>query len=147
MSEIDKNSQFVELVRKIIIDEKRGFLPGIAENIGLNDTKLRSRLHGRALFSLTEIGVLIKVLNDKRLADCILAGTGFQAVHCEAKPGGELRGETELAVIETGHLMEVVRDALKDGKVSPNERFNILRELKHLEDALASIRALLDKPS
>ncbi len=147
MLEMTKDKKFAQLVHDILVKEQRGEIPRIAHQLGLSDSKFDSRLYGRALFSLAEVEALIAILGDKRLADCVLSGTPFRVVHDQARSGGELRAETETVMIESGHLMDEVRKALSDGAVDRQERFRILKELAHVEEAVAAIRTLLDAPA
>jgi hypothetical protein len=71
---------FSQLVRRIVIHERRGALRELAEALGLSYGAMYSRVNSRAEFNPSEINLLLRELPDPRLVDCLLAGSGFAVI-------------------------------------------------------------------
>jgi hypothetical protein len=74
------DEQFSQVVRKIVIYERRGALRELAAELGLSYGALYNRLNGRAEFNPREINMLLRKLADSRLVDCLLADSTFVAI-------------------------------------------------------------------
>jgi hypothetical protein len=94
-----RSDEFSQLLRKIVIHERRGVLKELAASLGLSYGAFYNRLKGRAEFNPHEINILLRELPDTRLVDCLLAGTDFQVLRKPADPSQDQdRDITEIAL-------------------------------------------------
>ncbi|HEY0183433.1 MAG TPA: hypothetical protein VGC09_11555 [Rhodopila sp.] len=72
--------EFGELVRRILVDEKRHAVKSIAAALSLNPAALYARLRQKARFSPAEIAILIREVADDRLPHWVFVGSTLAVV-------------------------------------------------------------------
>ena len=142
---------FSQLVRKIVLREHRGVLRELADLVGLSYGALYNRLNGRAEFNPREINILLRELDDRRLVDCLLEGTRFQAtVQVEGASAIPAEEALRLVLSYAAETLSVVRatiDMSRSGGMDRRHRgeieYTFLRmqqELVHLRESLSDGR-------
>jgi len=146
---VTKPCSFSQVVRGIVIHERRGALRDIAATLGLSYGAFYNRLTGRAEFNPREINVLIKELADPRLVESLLKGTGFRGLRVTA--AGSRRPEREVldiamsCALESLNIVRVTMDALKNHDLGRDKSLEIEGIISHAQNELSSLQlALVD---
>lgn len=146
MSEIT-GSTFIELAHRLLVNDDRHTLKDVAGRLGMSYHSFYARLRGRAAFTPEDIRALIAVVQDPRLPNHLLEGTGFVAVE-QAEAGDQAfddlhRGATR-SVIEATDVLRTVERSLANNRIDHIDRINIRREIDEAERALAALRNRLE---
>jgi len=139
--------EFGQIVRKIVIHERRGILKELAESLGLSYGAFYNRLSHRAEFNPREINMLLRELADRRMVDCLLAGTEFHALRRPAeaisKPDGDV---TELALSSGMLTLSAVRavcDVLRNRDLDRERAIQIENLILQAQKELSSLQVAL----
>ena len=145
--------KFASLVHLILTVEKpKGKeIKTVARKMGVEESTLRSRIRTdgqRTKFTVDEIKNLIAVMDDVRLIDFFLEGTGLIVAKRTATSKQEKKLDTKSAirdgadetVLETTDILEAVLAALKDDKLCHNDKNSIAKEIEDAERALVALR-------
>ena len=140
-------SSFVELAHRILVNDCERTLKDVADHLGMPYHTFYARLRGRAAFTPEDLRQLIAVVQDPRLPNHLLQGTGFVAVE-QADAGDQVfddlhRGATR-SVIEATDVLRTVERSLANNQINHIDRINIRREIDEAERALAALRHRLE---
>jgi hypothetical protein len=104
--ECSSHEDFVGLVRRVLLTDKKGRLSDLAAGLGLSDSALHARMTGRVGFVPAELRQLFRLFPVPQLADYLLMGTGHTAIF---RPTA-IDSDTDRSPMRTGlqSLREVV---------------------------------------
>jgi len=132
-----------ELVRKILIIEKRRPMRDVAAALGMEYANLHARLTGRSRFRAAEMSALICEIPDLRLCDLLLNNTPFVAV-TRPEPSGDVRESalTRAAQLanESIAIIEQLSTAVVKGSLDPEEHDELVAHLSKAERAVGGLR-------
>jgi hypothetical protein len=140
---------FTQLVRKIVIHERRGMLRELARLAGLSYGAFYNRLNGRAEFNPREINMLLRQLDDWRLVDCLLDGTTFHVIRQQDLDAGGMNDDVlTVALACATDTLDAVRttlDASRKGAVPGDDRARIDHMFLRIQIELQRLRELLTR--
>lgn len=143
-----RGEDFAALVYKILVIEKKPTLETVAEKLEMKYSTLYARVNARVPFSAEEINRLIAIVDDKRLCDFLLRGTGFIAVERideidDVDPLESVRSGATASLLEASDVLREVELGLSDQRIDHRDRTRIEAEIDDAERALAGLRLVL----
>jgi hypothetical protein len=143
------HERFAFRLRQILdkSDADRSIKAAAAE-LNITYDVLYSRLSGRSRFNIEEMITLVRYTGDGHLASSMLEDAGFFASEKLDVPQSDEdtvhSTAAAEAVIRCTRVLETVLEALSDQVIDAREREIILSEIAHSEQALASLRGLIE---
>ena len=140
-----RGEDFAALIYKVLVVEKKLTLEQAADRLGMKYSTLYARVNARVPFSAEEINLLIKFVDDKRLCDWLLRGTGFIAVERNDEIDDDdlhesVRSGATASLLEASDVLREVELGLADHKIDHRDKIRIEAEIDDAERALAALR-------
>lgn len=142
----DEQDEFAALLYQLLIVEEVKTVKEAAAELGLKEQALYARLYGRVRLSVAEARKLLIYLCDVRIADHLLAGSGFVAVKrsdlsVEEQQAAGVREGATTTLFDVTDLMREVEVALSDdGRIDHREKIDIEKRLHEAERSLTALR-------
>lgn len=134
---------FAEIVREILIVERRKSVREVADALGIEYPNFYARVTGRVFFRPNEIAKLFKIIPDKRLFDCLLRDSGYIAVERSLAQDSTASGGSEDAISAAFRLSTDTLSILKllsGGIPTPQQSEEIRSYIYEAERAVAALR-------
>jgi len=144
----DNSTEFASMLYQLLIVEEVRAVKEVAAELDLKEQALYARLYGRVRFSVEEARKILIYLGDVRVADHMMAGSGYVAIertdkHEDEKSDGVREGATS-TLFDVTDLMKEVESALSDdGRIDHREKIDIEKRLHEAERSLTSLRNAL----
>jgi len=144
----EQQSEFASLLYQLLIVEEVKAVKEVAAELGLKEQALYARLYGRVRFSVEEARAILAYLGDTRVADHLLEGSAFVAIHRteldDEKTSEGVREGATTTLFDVTDLMREVETALSDdGRIDHREKIDIEKRLHEAERSLTALRNAL----
>lgn len=147
MSAAADRNEFARLVRQILVVEKRRAVRDVATALRMTYGTFYGRMSGRVPFRPEELNELLRVLPDRRLADCLLAHTDFIAVPRvgASDPSSDTRNTNAAihAAEESLAALKGINEAIANGRDDEAQRHTIEMHIHEAQRALGSLQITL----
>lgn len=126
----------------------RGGIAGVARRCGLPEQQLRNKLNPHNALKLPNIGEFVLVMEQTGNTEpleylCAMFGGRFATRTTECS--GSLVAAVLHAAAEQGDVVRAAEDALADGRITEQERIQIIREVSEARTALSVLENTLAK--
>jgi len=150
MKQLPTHASFDDLLRHILIVEKRQSLEDVAATLGMTAHTFCSRLRHGGRFDPDDVATLLRMVPDERLPLWFFAGSGLLLVeHPIASPGASnktLRQRTAACAASTIAAVCDLANLLESGDLEKLPRTTLEERLDHAVGALLSIKLQLTPP-
>ncbi len=151
MKPLAAKAGFADLLRHILVFEKRQPLQHVAAALGVTVRVFCSRMRTGGRLDPDEVAILLRVIADERLFLWFFAGSGLLLVkHTIALPGGSnmtLRQRTVACAADAISTICDLADTLESGMREGRQKAAIEERLDHALGALLSIKLQLAPPA